>query len=247
MSIRTDIWIDRMCKANPLYVDLAGHQVVEYLQPPYSLRENHFIDDLHRREAAIAEGATVTIASHGRHVERATNFEPMITPYVDMPTREVDGQPVLSFGLSSMGYDVRLAKGLKVFTDIYSPIIDPKGLDTKAFIDVDDDVVIIPPNGFALGHTVETFNIPRDVAVICMGKSTYARAGVAINITPIEPGFKGQVVIEIANCTNSPVKIYTGEGIAQFMFFQSDRNCRVSYADKNGKYQGQSGIQLPLV
>lgn len=234
---KTDKWIRSMSKgANQAL--FSGDQLLVYLD------EHHLLVD-----------TTTTMAVNGnlfyrdvavRDVDMSA-FKPMIEDFVDHSVREVDGKKVISYGLSSMGYDVRLAKGLKVFTNVNNAIIDPKGLDPAAFIDKDDDVVIIPPNGFALGHTVETFNIPRDTLVVCLGKSTYARAGVAINITPIEPGFSGQVVIEIANTTNLPVKIYTGEGIAQFLFGQSDENCETSYGDRNGKYQNQRGIQLPLV
>jgi len=244
--VKTDSWIRAQCSHKPEYKLMRGDQCLGYLAKPYSSIEQCHIRDLLDEINGVRHRRIAIDAVYAEAVSK-DEFSPMITPFIDGNIREVDGTKVISYGLSSMGYDVRLAKGLKVFTDVHSVVIDPKGLDPKSFVDMDDDVVVIPPNGFALGHTVETFNIPRDVVLVCLGKSTYARAGVNINITPIEPGFKGQVVIEIANLTNSPVKIYTGEGISQFLFYQSDENCQTSYADKNGKYQNQKGIQLPLV
>ena len=238
---KTDAWIAAMCLGAPTAL-MKREQLVTYMT-------NHYIKRYRQRIPFSDDAGLTTLPAH--HHEENVNpvdFIPMISPFVESSVRVNEaGEKVISYGLSSMGYDVRLAKGLKVFTNVNNAILDPKGLDPAAFVDKDDDVVIIPPNGFALGHTVETFNVPRDVLIVCLGKSTYARAGVAINVTPIEPGFKGQVVIEIANTTNLPVKIYTGEGIAQFLFGQSDENCLVSYDDRGGKYQNQSGIQLPLV
>ena len=239
---KCDAWITAMCVGAPTAL-MNGDQLLTYLT-------KHYITRLRLKPRNIfREHIYGSDAPRGLDVVDVNNdFVPMISPFIGKSIRVSDaGEKVISYGLSSMGYDVRLAKGLKVFTNVNNAILDPKGLDPAAFVDKDDDVVIIPPNGFALGHTVETFNVPRDVLIVCLGKSTYARAGVAINVTPIEPGFKGQVVIEIANTTNLPVKIYTGEGIAQFLFGQSDENCLVSYDDRGGKYQGQSGIQLPLV
>ena len=237
---KTDAWITAMCVGAPTAL-MKGAQLVTYMTDHY---HQHW-----RIPVPTPTGmGSCTMLPAGYFERPVDNFIPMISPFVAESVRVNElGNKVISYGLSSMGYDVRLAKGLKVFTNVNNAILDPKGLDPAAFVDKDDDVVIIPPNGFALGHTVETFNVPRDTLIVCLGKSTYARAGVAINVTPIEPGFKGQVVIEIANTTNLPVKIYTGEGIAQFLFGQSDENCLVSYDDRGGKYQGQSGIQLPLV
>lgn len=178
----------------------------------------------------------------------------MIEPYVAESIRTVDGRNVLSYGVSSFGYDVRLAEEFKIFTNINSGVIDPKRLDPGCLVDAElrtdefgDKYVLLPPNSYLLGRTVEWFRIPRDVTVICVGKSTYARAGAIVNVTPIEAGFCGNVVIEISNSTNLPLKIYAGEGACQFLFIQGNEPCRVSYADRNGKYQNQEGIQLPIV
>jgi dCTP deaminase len=149
---------------------------------------------------------------------------------------------VISYGLSSYGYDVRLANKFKIFTNIKNALIDPLEMSDDCYIDHEGDHCIIPPNSYILGHTVETFDIPRDVMVICVGKSTYARCAAIVNVTPIEPGFKGQVVIEISNASPLPLKVYAGQGIAQFMFLQGGEPCQVSYADRRGKYQGQTGV-----
>ncbi len=165
----------------------------------------------------------------------------MIEPFED---RQVCAG-VISFGLSSYGYDIRVADEFKVFTNINSTVVDPKHFDARSFVDVQADVCIIPPNSFALAKTVEYFRIPRDVLTICVGKSTYARCGLIVNVTPFEPEWEGFVTLEISNTTPLPAKVYSNEGIAQVLFFQSDETCEVSYADKKGKYQGQRGLTLP--
>jgi len=165
----------------------------------------------------------------------------MIEPFEDRQVR--DG--VISYGLSSYGYDIRVADEFKVFTNINSTVVDPKHFDARSFVDVKADVCIIPPNSFALAKTVEYFRIPRDVLTVCVGKSTYARCGLIVNVTPFEPEWEGFVTLEISNTTPLPAKVYANEGIAQVLFFQSDETCEVSYADKKGKYQGQQGLTLP--
>jgi dCTP deaminase len=155
-------------------------------------------------------------------------------------------QKIISYGTSSMGYDVRLGRKFKIFTNVFSEIIDPLNMPDRAYVDHEGDFVIIPPNSYVLGHTIEYFRMPEDVVAICVGKSTYARAGCAINVTPIEPGFEGQVVIEIANQTPLPMKVYADMGIAQFMFLRGDL-CEISYAKRAGKYQGQLGITTARV
>lgn len=152
---------------------------------------------------------------------------------------------IISYGLSSYGYDVRCADEFKVFTNINSTIVDPKNFDPQCFVDVKSDVCIIPPNSFALARTVEYMRIPRDVLTICLGKSTYARCGIIVNVTPLEPEWEGHVTLEFSNTTNLPAKIYANEGVAQFLFFQSDDVCETSYKDRGGKYQGQTGVTLP--
>jgi len=165
----------------------------------------------------------------------------MIEPFEDRQVR--DG--VVSYGLSSYGYDIRVAGEFKVFTNINSTVVDPKNFDARSFVDMKTDVCIIPPNSFALARTLEYFRIPRDVLTICVGKSTYARCGLIVNVTPFEPEWEGFVTLEISNTTPLPARVYANEGIAQVLFFQSDEPCEVSYADKKGKYQKQQGLTLP--
>jgi dCTP deaminase len=167
----------------------------------------------------------------------------MIEPFEDHQVR----QGVISYGLSSYGYDIRVADEFKIFTNVNSAIVDPKHFDARSFVDVQGDVCIIPPNSFALAKTVEYFRIPRDVLTICVGKSTYARCGLIVNVTPFEPEWEGFVTLEISNTTPLPAKIYANEGIAQVLFFQSDEPCETSYRDKNGKYQNQQGLVLPKI
>lgn len=180
--------------------------------------------------------------------------KPMISPYINEPIRHVDGRKVLSYGLSSMGYDVRLDTNFKLFTNINSVLIDPKDLNPRTLVDIEatidggDTYIIIPPHGYVLGNTIESFDIPDDVMTVAVGKSSYARSSILINVTPIEPGFQGHVVIEISNGTSLPVKVYANEGISQFLFFRGNMKCARSYRDKLGKYQGQTrGITLPKV
>lgn len=169
----------------------------------------------------------------------------MIEPFVPQQTRETHGKRLISFGTSSYGYDVRCADEFKIFTNINSSVVDPKAFDEKSFVDLKSDVCIIPPNSFVLGHTVEYFRIPRNVLTICLGKSTYARCGIIVNVTPLEPEWEGHITLEFSNTTNLPAKIYANEGIAQVIFLESDEVCQVSYKDRNGKYQGQKGVTLP--
>jgi len=176
-----------------------------------------------------------------RWIRRMATEHRMIEPFTDGQVR----QGVISYGLSSYGYDVRIADDFKIFTNINSTIVDPKNFDTRSFVDVKAKECIIPPNSFALARTVEYFRIPRDVLVVCLGKSSYARCGIIVNVTPLEPEWEGIVTLEVSNTTPLPARIYAGEGIAQMLFFQSDEPCEVSYADKKGKYQGQAGLTLP--
>ena len=169
----------------------------------------------------------------------------MIEPFVERQVRGADSSRVISYGVSSYGYDVRCADEFKVFTNIHSAVVDPKNFDEKSFVDIKSDVCIIPPNSFALARTVERFKIPRDVLTICLGKSTYARCGIIVNVTPLEPEWEGYVTLEFSNTTNLPAKIYANEGVAQMLFFQSDEACEVSYADREGKYMHQTGVVLP--
>ena len=170
----------------------------------------------------------------------------MIEPFEPGQVRTNElGSRLISYGTSSYGYDARCAREFKLFTNINSAVVDPKNFDENSFVDVVDDVCIIPPNSFALAHTIEYFRIPRNVLTICLGKSTYARCGIIVNVTPLEPEWEGHVTLEFSNTTPLPAKIYANEGVAQFLFFESDEQCDVSYKDRAGKYFGQTGVTLP--
>ena len=176
-----------------------------------------------------------------RWIRRMARDHRMIEPFTDKQVRE----GVISYGLSSYGYDVRIADEFKIFTNINSTIVDVKNFDARSFVDFKGDVCIIPPNSFALASTVEYFRIPRDVLTICLGKSTYARCGIIVNVTPFEPEWEGHVTIEISNTTPLPAKIYANEGACQFLFLQGNEPCEISYADRAGKSMGQRGVTLP--
>jgi dCTP deaminase len=165
----------------------------------------------------------------------------MINPFSEKQVRE----GVISYGLSSYGYDLRVADEFKIFTNVNNALVDPKHFDEKSFVNLTTDICIVPPNSFALARSVEYFRIPRDVLTICVGKSTYARCGIIVNVTPFEPEWEGFVTLEISNTTPLPARIYANEGLCQILFFQSDEVCETSYADRNGKYQAQKGIVLP--
>ncbi|MEZ0470373.1 dCTP deaminase [Luteimonas salinilitoris] len=173
-------------------------------------------------------------------------FEPGQVKYANKGGA-AEGERIVSYGTSSYGYDVRCSREFKVFTNINSTIVDPKHFDPGSFVDVEADQCIIPPNSFALARTVEYFRIPRDVLVVCLGKSTYARCGIIVNVTPLEPEWEGHVTLEFSNTTPLPARIYANEGVAQMLFFQSDEDdvCETSYKDRGGKYQGQRGVTLP--
>jgi dCTP deaminase len=174
----------------------------------------------------------------------ATEFG-MIEPFEPDQVKSLNGKRIVSYGTSSYGYDIRCADEFKLFTNINSTIVDPKEFDEKNFVDIKGDSVIIPPNSFALARTVEYFRIPRNVLTICLGKSTYARCGILVNVTPFEPEWEGYVTLEFSNTTPLPAKIYANEGVAQVVFFESDEVCDTSYKDRGGKYQGQRGVTLP--
>lgn len=183
-----------------------------------------------------------------RWIRQMAQEHGMIEPFEAGQVRvNEQGQKLVSYGTSSYGYDVRCAREFKVFTNVHSAIVDPKNFDERSFIDIVGDECIIPPNSFALARTVEYFRIPRDVLTICLGKSTYARCGIIVNVTPLEPEWEGHVTLEFSNTTNLPARIYAGEGVAQMLFFQSDTDdvCETSYKDRGGKYQGQMGVTLP--
>jgi dCTP deaminase len=169
----------------------------------------------------------------------------MIEPFEAGQVRLANGERIVSYGTSSYGYDVRCAGEFKIFTNINSTIVDPKAFDSGSFVDLNAAVCIIPPNSFALARTVEYFRIPRNVLTICLGKSTYARCGIIVNVTPLEPEWEGHVTLEFSNTTPLPAKIYANEGVAQMLFLESDEICETSYRDRGGKYQGQRGVTLP--
>ncbi len=176
-----------------------------------------------------------------RWIRRMAKEHGMIEPFCEKQVRE----GVISYGLSSYGYDVRIADEFKIFTNINHTIVDPKDFDPRSFVDVKGEQCIVPPNSFALARSVEYFRIPRDVIVVCLGKSSYARCGIIVNVTPLEPEWEGIVTLEVSNTTPLPARVYAGEGIAQMLFFQGDEACETSYADRRGKYQAQRGVTLP--
>jgi len=181
-----------------------------------------------------------------RWIRKMAQEHKMLDPFIDGQIKKnAQGEGVISYGLSSYGYDVRCSDEFKVFTNINSATVDPKNFCSSSFVDVKSDVCIIPPNSFALARTIEYLKIPRNVLTICLGKSTYARCGIIVNVTPLEPEWEGHVTLEFSNTTTLPAKIYANEGVAQFLFFESDEECETSYADRAGKYMGQTGVTVP--
>jgi len=178
-------------------------------------------------------------------IRRMAKEHGLIEPFEPQQIKQKDNQKLISYGTSSYGYDVRCASEFRIFTNINSAIVDPKDFDSNSFVNQDSDVCIIPPNSFALARTVEYFRIPRNILTICLGKSTYARCGIIVNVTPLEPEWEGHVTLEFSNTTTLPAKIYANEGVAQVIFFESDEVCETSYKDRGGKYQGQKGVTLP--
>jgi len=180
-----------------------------------------------------------------RWIRRMADAHGMIQPFEPSQVRKNGIDRIVSYGTSSYGYDVRCSDEFKIFTNINSAIVDPKGFDENSFVNVKADVCMIPPNSFALASTVEHFRIPRNVLTICLGKSTYARCGIIVNVTPLEPEWEGHVTLEFSNTTPLPARIYANEGVAQMIFLESDEECESSYKDRGGKYQGQMGVTLP--
>ena len=180
-------------------------------------------------------------------IRRMAAAHKMIEPFEAGQVKEVNGKRIVSYGTSSYGYDIRCSSEFKVFTNINATIVDPKVFDEKSFVDIRADECIIPPNSFALARTIEYFRIPRNVLTICLGKSTYARCGIIVNVTPLEPEWEGHVTLEFSNTTPLPARIYANEGVAQVIFIESDEVCETSYRDRGGKYQGQQGVTLPRI
>ncbi len=179
-------------------------------------------------------------------IKRMAKDAKMIDPFVAKQVRAARGKRIISYGLSSYGYDVRCAPEFKVFTNIYSVQVDPKNFSPRSFVDIQGDHCIIPPNSFALARTQEYMRIPSNVLVLCVGKSTYARCGIVVNVTPLEPEWHGRITLEFSNTTNLPAKIYANEGVAQLLFFESDEQCAITYKQRKGKYQGQTKVTPPL-
>jgi dCTP deaminase len=182
-----------------------------------------------------------------RWIRRMALEHRMIEPFEPGQVKTVEGKKVVSYGTSSYGYDIRCSTEFKIFTNINSTIVDPKSFDEKNFVDYRGEVCIIPPNSFALARTVEYFRIPRNVLTICLGKSTYARCGIIVNVTPLEPEWEGHVTLEFSNTTPLPARVYANEGVAQVIFLESDEVCETSYRERGGKYQGQKGVTLPRI
>jgi len=182
-----------------------------------------------------------------RWIQKMALEERMIHPFVNSQISRIENQKIVSYGLSSYGYDIRLSNRFKLFTNVHNSIVDPKNFTEDAFVDIEGDVCIIPPNSFALAVSKEYFSLPRNILVLCIGKSTYARCGIIVNVTPLEPEWAGHITIEISNTTPLPAKIYANEGIAQLVFLESKEMCEVSYADRMGKYMQQKGITIPMM
>ncbi|NNC23585.1 dCTP deaminase [Salinisphaera sp. USBA-960] len=180
-----------------------------------------------------------------RWIRRMAENNGLIEPFSPSQIKHAAGERIVSYGVSSYGYDVRCSPYFKIFTNINTAVVDPKSFDSRSFQDFEGETCIIPPNSFALASTIEYFRIPRNVLTICLGKSTYARCGIIVNVTPLEPEWEGHVTLEFSNTTTLPAKIYANEGVAQMLFLESDEVCETSYADRGGKYQGQQGVTLP--
>ncbi len=178
-------------------------------------------------------------------IKKLAEDQEMIEPFVDHLVSERDGKKIISYGLSSYGYDLRVSNQFKVFTNVYNTIVDPKGFNDSEFVHIEADTCVIPPNSFALAVSVEYFRIPRNILTLCVGKSTYARCGIIVNVTPFEPEWEGYVTLEISNTTPLPARVYAGEGLAQLLFLEGKDVCMTSYRDRKGKYMGQVGITLP--
>lgn len=231
MTIQSDIWIESQC-LTPTHVELDRHgKILRYFTEDPCIGGRGFS---HRSIIKEADAF---------HLE---GWKPMIEPFSREQIRTADdGSKAISHGLSSFGYDVRCGEEFEVFTNINGGTVDPKNFDKKFLHSHRGTECVIPPNSFALARTVEWFRIPRDVLTICLGKSTYARCGIIVNVTPLEPEWEGQVTLEFSNTTSLPARIYANEGVAQMLFLKGDQPCRVSYKDRDGKYQGQSGVTLP--
>lgn len=273
--LKSDNWIRQMCQ-QPNFIYHKANGLAELISKPFSRHQQRVFDATIARDMLrkctvmqVAQGNTAEekdlfdpLVEKIVEIHPLETWKPMIEPFIPESIKQLNSTLVghqqnrcSSFGVSSYGYDARLSEEqLRIFTNLNSSLIDPYEVDEACYVDADIKIdekgrkyAILPPNSFMLGHTVEYFRIPDDVLVICVGKSTLARAGQTVIVTPLEPGWEGQVVIEIANQTNLPMKVYVEAGICQFVFFQSDERCAVSYGDRAGKYQGQKGITMGKV
>lgn len=258
-GIKSDRWIRSKCVLQDVYVQELPEGEIKQL--PFICGPND------AKTWSRDSGQTVRLATAEEHYTKFGNPYPMISPFESgqVRTRQLESywtypdgpnQPgeeekreekIISYGTSSYGYDIRCAPEFKVFTNVYGATVDPKNFNDKAFVDMNQEYCDIPPNSFALARSLEYFRIPRDILVICLGKSTYARCGIIVNVTPLEPEWEGHITLEFSNTTPLPARIYANEGCAQLLFFQSDKDdvCATSYKDRNGKYQGQRGVTLP--
>lgn len=246
MSILNDIQIRQRCLVPSIAVEGPKFNNTKLLPNNHLFAE--YDNNLYNIQTGLKVDPSLVEELKSRSLPYKEEYEisRMITPFIPEQVRYEGETKVISYGTSSMGYDVRLGRKFKIFTNVFNALIDPLDMPDNAYVDYEGDFVVIPPNSYVLGHTIEYFKIPRDITVVCLGKSTYARVGCGINVTPIEAGFEGNVVIEISNLTNLPMKVYSGQGISQFLFLQGEP-CSVSYADRGGKYQGQTGIQTAIV
>ena len=216
---------------------------------PVVTSQNPFLEMPEPLSKSITEPDAAIQAAPGirpdHWIRERSEQDKMIWPFIEKQHREKNGEKIISYGLSSYGYDARCSDEFMIFTNIDSAVVDPKNFSNQSFVERKTDICIIPPNSFALTRTVEYFKIPKDVLVICLGKSTYARCGLIVNVTPLEPGWEGHVTLEISNTTPLPAKVYANEGLCQFLFFKGSSPCEVNYADRAGKYMGQTGVTLP--
>ena len=254
MSIKSDKWIRRMCTAPEGTWGWGTKMLVSKENGHYVIRENGLPLILRNPNMRVEDCEEFTAYTD----EQKAQFKPMIEPFEPEQIKQREhwsnaagvplithSEKVISYGTSSYGYDLRCGNKFKIFTNINSTMVDPKKFDEKSFVDFEGDCCIIPPNSFALASSVEYFRIPRNVLTVCLGKSTYARCGIIVNVTPFEPEWEGYVTLEFSNTTPLPAKIYANEGVAQVLFFQSDETCETSYKDRAGKYMNQSAEPIP--
>ena len=251
MSVQNDQWIKRMCSpviGTGSWID--GNSQLDHefvVEDGYGNRV--FRDSGARYTLSVLPSFSTTGEQKKPTMENSPYVkgfrEPMIEPFVPHQVKEEDGRKIISYGLSSYGYDLRVGNKFRIFTNVNTTVVDPKNFDERSFVDFEGEVCVIPPNSFALGVSVEYFRIPRDVLTVCLGKSTLARCGIIVNVTPFEPEWEGYVTLEFSNTTPLPAKIYANEGAAQVLFLKGNDTCKTSYKDRNGKYMGQSSMPIP--